>query len=287
MKHLKKYIFLLTIAATIFSCKKNVVEYDTTSVKDEAEFQLHYMVPVVSGTANNIYKVELNGVVIANNTAVLSTYNAIPSGAVGNFYTTKVGTNNIKLYRSVNLDLVYDQNVELTKGKQNIVVHDFDKPPVVFDAGYPFVPVVTDSTGKNSWVRFYNFLYETPGVPTTLKLQYQRQYVVAYATPTTPTVKSDWINVGGPVSFGEATGWELVDVNKIDLISSGTGRIDYRIRMIDAGGNDIGPLIVKSGAIYKEYADYWNAVIGRRYHHFFAGFRDAAPTSGVRQFTGL
>lgn len=287
MKHLKKYLFLFIIAATIFSCKKNVVEYDTTTVKDEAQFQLHYFVPLVSGTANNIYKVEINGELYANNTSPLSTYNAIPSGAVGLFYTTKVGVNNIKLYKGVGLELVYDQNVTLTKGKQNVFVHSFTQPPVVFDAGYPFVADVTDSTAKVAWVKFYNFLYETDGVPTTLKLQYQRQYVVAYATSTSPQVKSDWINVGAPVSFGEATGWEKIDVNKLDLISSGNGRVDYRIRMIGPDGSDLGPLMVKSGTLTKEYSDYWNAYIGRRYHHILSGFRNAAPNSAVRQFTAL
>lgn len=284
MKHLKKYLFLFAIAATIFSCKKNVVEYNTTPVGELAEFQLHYMVPVNSGSANNIYKVEINGEQYANNTSPLSTYNAIPSGSVGKFFTTKVGVNNIKLYRGPNLDLVYDQNVTLAKGKQNIFVHSFTQPPVVFDAGYPFTSVLTDSTAKVAWVKFYNFLYETEGVPTTLKLQYQRQYVINYDTHQ----MSDWINIGPPVSFGESTDWQQIDVNKSILNSSGYGRVDYRIRLIDANGADQGSLqVMNSSFNFVDYSDYWNAYIGRRYHHIFAGFRAAKPTSSVRQFTAL
>ena len=284
MKQLTKYLFLVSIVATIFSCKKNVVEYDTETVKDEAQFQLHYVVPVTSGTANNIYKVEINGEQYANNTNPLSTYNAIPSGAIGLFFTTKVGQNNIKLYKSTNLDLVYDQNVEMTKKKQNVFVYDFSKPPMVFDAGYPFNSPVTDSSGKFAWVKFYNFLYETAGVPTALKLQYQRQYVINNDTNET----SDWINVGPPVAFGQATGWELIDVNKTVVISSGNAYVDYRIRLIGADGSDQGPLrVMNSSGNFVEYADYWTAYVGRRYHHVLAGFRAAKPTSGVRQFTGL
>ena len=284
MKHFKKYLFFITLAATLFSCKKNVIEYDNIAVTGEAEFQLHYFVPVNSGTANNIYKVEINGVQYANNTSPLSTYNAIPSGGVGRFYATKPGQNNIKLYKSTNLDLVYDQNVEMTKGKQNVFVYDFNKPPIVFDAGYPFNSVVTDSTAKVAWVRFYNFLYETEGIPTTLKLQYQRQYTIDNVTKE----KSDWINVGKPVAFGEATDWEQVDVNKTEEISSGSGRVDYRIRMIGTDGSDQGPLqVLNASNKYVDYADWWNAFVGRRYMHVFSGMRAAKPTSGVRLFTAL
>ena len=284
MKHFKNILFLFTLAATLFSCKKNVIEYDTQAVTGEAEFQLHYFVPLNSGTANNIYKVEINGELYASATSPLSTYNAIPSGGVGRFYTTKVGQNNIKLYKSTDLELVYDQNVEMTKGKQNVFVHDFNKPPVVLDAGYPFNSIVTDSTAKVAWVRFYNFLYETDGVPTTLKLQYQRQYTIDYET----NQKSDWINVGEPAAFGESSGWAQVDVNKTVEISSSYSRVDYRIRLIGAGGSDQGPLeVMNARSNFVDYSDWWTAYVGRRYMHVFSGFRAAKPTSGVRQFTAL
>ena len=284
MKHLKNILLLFTLAATIFSCKKNVVEYDTEFVNGEAEFQLHYFVPLTSGTANNIYKVEINGKLYANETSPISTYNAIPSGAVGRFFTTKPGQNNIKLYKSTNLDLVYDQNIELTKGKQNIFVYDFNKPPIVLDAGYPFNGIVTDSTGTTAWVRFYNFLFETNGVPTSLKLQYQWQYTVDNET----NEKSDWMNVGEPAAFGESSGWAEVKINKTVEISSSYSRVDYRMRMIDAAGNDLGPLqVLNANNKYVDYSDWWTAYVGRRYMHVFSGFRAATPTSAVRQFTAL
>jgi len=95
-----KYISLVMMLILTASCDKNEVEYNTESISDMAEFQLHYFVPVTATTTNNIYKVVVNGDTIANKTAPLSTYNAIPNGSVGRFYTVKPGKVNIKLYMS-------------------------------------------------------------------------------------------------------------------------------------------------------------------------------------------
>lgn len=277
-------ILILAVALVASSCEKNVIEYDAHNVQQEAEFQLHYFVPVTSGSANNIYKVEINGEMYANSSSPLATYNAIPSGAVGRFYATRAGTNQIKLYRSEQLDLVYDQSCQLEKGKQNIFVYDFSKPPIVINSGYPFESVITDSTAKVAWVRFYNFLFEKEGEPTSLKLQYQRQYTLNYDDNT----KSDWINVGEPVAFGEATDWQQVDVNKSVELSSSYGRVDYRIRVIGADGSDQGDLqIANSSGKFVNYSDWWTAYVGRRYMHILSGIRTTKPTTAVRQFTAL
>lgn len=284
MKNLKNIIFLLTLVIFASSCKKHVIEYESTEISDLAEFQLHYFVPVAAGDTNNIYQVEINDQLYANKTSPLSTYNAIPSGAVGKFFTTKVGENNIKLYKGTTLNLTYNQNVTLTKGKQNVFVYDFNKPPIVFDNGFPYQSPTTDSTSKTGWIKFYNFLYEAVDVPTTMKLQYQWQYTVDIPN----NIKSDWLNLGKPVGFGEATGWEPVTINKTVPLSESYARIDYRIRMIDAAGNDAGSLVVLNGSNkLVDYSDYWNAYVGRRYHHVLSGIRTQKPTAAVRQFTAL
>ena len=284
MKSYKNLILLFTLAMVAFSCKKNVIEYNSTNLAGQAEFQLHYFVPVVTGAANNIYKVEINGQLYANSTSILSTYNAIPSGAVGRFFATKAGQNNIKLYRGQTMELVYDQNCELKTGKQNIFVYDFKKPPIVLDNEYPYKANITDSTGKSAWVKFMNFLFETDGVPTTSKLQYQRQYVLNNET----NQKSEWINVGKPVAFGEATEWQEVEVNKTIVISSAYARVDYRIRIIGANGEDQGDLqVLNSSSKYVPYADWWTTYVGRRYFHIMSGLRAAKPISAVRVFTAL
>ncbi|WP_270088711.1 hypothetical protein [Sphingobacterium sp. SYP-B4668] len=283
MKNLNKLLLILTCVLFSTACEKHVVEYKATLVDDEttAQFQIFYMVPLTTGTANNINKVELNGELLTNETTPLSTYNFIPSGAVGRFFTTKPGAVSLKLYRGAvnSLTLAYDQSFDLPAGKYNLVVHDFNKPPVIIKNETPYPKVTTEFTGTTAWVKFSNFLYETTGVPTSLKLQYQFQYIV----DNTTNQKSDWANLGPPVAFGEATGWEPVTVNKTVEISSGSARIDYRIRLIGADGSDQGSLKVRNSAGNMiDYADWWNANIGRIYLHTLAGFRAATPIASVR-----
>lgn len=285
MKKVRNILLLFTVLATAFSCKKHVVEYDTVPVGGEAEFQLHYVVPLNSGSANNIYKVEINGELYANTSGPLSVFNAIPSGSVGRFFVTKTGVNNIKLYQGNDLTLVYDKDVTLTAGKQNVFVYDFNQPPIVIDNGFPYQPVVTEKTGTLEWIKFYNFMFESEGVPTDMKLQYQYQYTVDRDAGT----KSDWLNVGNPVSFGEATGWEPIPViADTTIVTSGNARIDYRIHMIDAGGSDLGSLqILNSRGNYVDYSDWWTGYVGRRYHHILTGIRTGKPGVSIKLFTAL
>ncbi len=278
-------ISIIAFSLFAFSCEKHEIIYDADPISDVAEFQLHYVVPVTAVASNNIYQVEINDQLYANNSAPLYTYNAIPSGSVGRFYTTRGGENNIKLYMGLNEDqkLVYNQNCNLKKGKQNIFVYDFAEPPIIFDNGHPYQTNITEYTDSTAWIKFYNFLYEKESEPTNLKLQYQYQYTMNYETGK----KSDWLNIGKPVGFGETTGWQPVIVKKSVELSSGYARLDYRIKVIDANGKDVGNLQILSGNKYVDYSDYWNAYVGRRYHHILAGLRTASPTSSVRQFTAL
>ncbi len=293
MKIIKNILGAFVLLAA-FSCQKHVVEYDTTPIGSLAEFQLHYFVPVVAVDSNNIYKMEVNGFEYSNGTmsaagvynpsVLLSTYNAIPSGATARFYTATPGDNNIKLYASNKYKPVYNQSAQLKTGKQNVFVYDFNKPPMVFDNGFPYPKITTEKTGQSAWVKFYNFLYETATTPTTLKLQYQYQYTKDIVTKE----KSDWIDVGKPVSFGESTGWEHITVIKEVEISQGSARIDYRIRMIGADGSDQGSLKVNNASnAFVDYSDFWTATIGRCYHHVLSGLRTTAPRSAVRQFVAL
>lgn len=291
MKNLKALILLIAVVGFAASCKKHVIAFDAEPLaSDAAQVQIHYFAPVVAGAANNITRVDLNNKMIVDSTSTLGTYNAIPSGGVGRFFVTSSGNVNIKFYRGTSRApvLVYDQNATLQVGKQNVFVYDFTKPPIVIDNGFPYPSVITDSTAKSSWVRFYNFLFESGNTPTTLKLQYQYQYNMDPGVGRT-NQKSDWINLGSPVSFGEATGWIEVPVikNIIDKpIDAGTERIDYRIRVIGANGADLGPLQVRNGSgVMVDYSDWWNATIGRAIHHILAGYRAATPIASVRTFS--
>lgn len=279
-----KFIGLCLIAVSTVSCEEHEIEYMTTPVdKDMAEIQLHYFVPVTAIAANNIYKLEIGGQEYVNNgAAVVSTYNAVPSGSVGRFYATASGDVNIKLYKGTDLELVYDKNAKLTSGKQNVFVYDFNKDPIVFDNGYPYETNTTMDTDSTCWVKFYNFLYEKEGEYSTLKLQYQYQYTTRDGT------KSEWLNIGSPVAFGESTGWQPITVIKSVFNSSGYARIDYKIKVQDENGEYTQDLQVwNSNGKYVSYSDYWNGYIGRRYHHVLKGMRSAKPISSVSQFTAL
>jgi hypothetical protein len=211
-------------------------------------------------------------------------YNAVPGGAVGRFFTAEPGTVNIKMYQGpadTSLVLVYNQDVTLSASKQNVVIHDFAQAPVVFDNGYPYVGNLTEKTDSAAWIKFYNFLYETAGVPTTLRIQYQ------YIDVRTNLA----VNIGPPVSFGESTGWQSVPVIKkpTEIVAAGSRQVTFNMRVVDAAGTDLGKLSVRNTAgAYVDYSDYWTLYIGRRYHHMMAGFRAvASPNSSVKVFTAL
>jgi hypothetical protein len=279
-----KYLSLVLAVVLTVSCEKNVIEFDATPINDMAEFQLHYMVPVTAVAANNINRVEVNGQLFDSIKSPLSTYNAVPSGSVGKFYAVNPGNVNLKLYMTAKLapkgdSLVYDQSVTLTKGKQNIFVHAFDQVPVTFDNGFPYVARETVTTDSTAWVKFYNFLYDTIGVPTTKRIQYQ--YVDSRSGAR--------VNIGAPVTFGETTGWIPVTVVKSVVVSAGSRIITFRMQEVDASGTVIGDLqVMGTTGTYAAYTATATLFIGRRYHHTMAGFRAVkAPNSSVRVFTAL
>jgi len=266
------------------SCEKNEITYNATPLTNTAQFQLHYMNPLTSVAANYIYRIEVNDSLYTNRKAPLTPYNGAPAGAAGRFFTAEPGTVNIKMYQGpadTLLVMVYNQAVTLSADKQNVVIHDFAQPPVVFDNGYPYVGNITETTDSTAWVKFYNFLYETAGVPTTLRIQYQ------YLDSRTNLP----VNIGPPVSFGESTGWQPVTVVKktTEIIAAGSRQIYFNMRVVDAGGNDLGKLsVMNTAGAYVDYSDYWTLYIGSRYHHMMAGFRAVkSPNSSVKVFTAL
>jgi hypothetical protein len=152
---------------------------------------------------------------------------------------------------------------------------------VVFSNGYPYSRNTTTVTDSIAWVKFYNFLYETAGVTTPLRIQYQ------YLDSRTNLP----VNIGSPVYFGETTGWQSVTVVKLptQIVTEGTRTITFNMRIIDANGTDLGKLqIMNASGNYIDYTATATLGIGRRYHHIMAGFRAVkSPNSSVRSFTAL
>lgn len=268
-------VFLIVFAA---SCDEHEIEYDTKSIDGLAEFQLHYFVPVTATSSNYIYRIEINDELYANSESPLTTYNAVPKGSVGRFFTVDPGEVNIKLYKGTSEELVYDKTTSLNVGKQNVFIYDFDEDPIVFENGYPYTANITEDTDSTTYVKFYNFMFETDGEPTDLRLQYQ------YVDPVT----SELVDIGAPVYFGETTGWQPVKLIKTVNNSSGYARIYYRMKVVDADGTVLDDLqLFNSSSNYVSYSDYWTAYIGRRVHHVMAGFRSAQPRASVRLFYAL
>jgi len=287
MKNITKIGIFLVLAFLLTACEQHVVEYDTTEIDIEttALFQIHNVVPLPSGTAYNINRIELNGELLTNETLPLftpGTYSFVPYTTTGGkFFTTESGLVNLKLYQGAadNLTLVYDKDIELPAGKTSIIVHSFDEDPTLTEYG-EFPRITTENSGETMWVKFHNLLYETHGVPTDLRLQYQYQYTVDNDTGE----KSDWINVGNPVLFGESTDWEPVSVNKTIEISSGYGRVDYRLRIIGDDGSDQGNLKIQRSWGMIDYTDYWTGYIGRYAQHIFSRYRTNDNTYYARVY---
>ena len=281
-----KYLSILLVALLTASCEKHEIEYNT-EIADGAFVQIHYFVPLKAATANNIYKLEIGDNTYVNNSAaVISTYNGTPpaASATARWYNVTSDTSvPIKLYMGTGMELVYNNVIPaLKKGvKYNIFIHDFDKEPLVIEHGeYDYN--TTEDSDEACWIKFINLVYETgEGDPTNLSIQYQFQYTTDVEAGT----KSEWLDMGGPVAFGEDTGWIEMPVKKSIFNSSGYARIDYRA--LDAATGEILQYMNSSGKM-TNYSDYWNGYIGRRYMHIMAGTRTATTRAlAVSQWTAL
>ncbi|MDR0541159.1 MAG: hypothetical protein LBH19_02980 [Dysgonamonadaceae bacterium] len=312
MKKLKYTGMILMAALLVMSCDKHEIEFDARSASDVALVQIHNEIPVPSGTAYNFLKVELNGVdVTYGNKVTLSSWNTIPT-ALGRYYSTNTGEATIKLYQGTALNPVYEQKVTLKTGKQGVILYDYNKPPLIVEEPDNYIPDRPSyDTDTIEYVRFFNLMQEEPGVNSDLKLQYQYQYTLHplytladEASGTIPAgknvgdatgdaAKSDWINMGDPVAFGENTGWQLVPVKKTSYVTQGSARIDYRIKVTQGGvegasmtaGDNLLICYDRSSArTVNGYTDYWTGTVGRRYYHFFSGYRKVTPGVDIVQF---
>ena len=277
MKFFKYLTYSLALMLMVASCDKHEILYNTDPAA-EAEFQLHYFEPIDNVAANYIDSVFVNGVLYSsvNGSGQLVPYNGVPGGTTGRFFSIEPGNAEFVFYRKGNI--VYQQTTTLKAGKQNVIVHDLNKEPIVIDNGYPYQhvsgtpTVATWDTDSLETVMFINLLYEEAGKPYEGKLQYQWQH---------PKTK-EWNNLGEPVAFGEATDRAMVKVIKTTHNSSGSCRIDYRILTED--GNVL--QICKSNK-FIDYSDYWTGYIGRSYMHFYCGIRTKNNYSQVKQWTSL
>ena len=320
-KILKYTVMIFTATLFMMSCEKHEIGFDTVSNTNMAFVQLHNQLPVPVGTEYNFYKVELNGLDLSRNGGTppvnvpLNSWNSLPT-ALGRYYETATGQASIKLYQSTNHVLKYDQSVALQAGKQGLILYDFDKPPLSFMEVDNFIndraPYFTDTV---TFIRFFNLMQESAGVASNLKLQYQYQYLInplytetdalqgkipagykiGDAVPEANRVRSPWINLGGPVGFGEDTGFQIVPVKRVTWVSQGDARIDYRVVVAQGGVEGVTMtagdhlLICRDGrsaasVTASGFTDWWTGYVGRYAYHFFGGYRDDIPGMAIVQY---
>ncbi len=276
-----KYLALAVLSALMLaSCSDKEVDSDApwdVVTNNQAQVQIMYMAPVVSSVANYIYKIEMAGSTFVNkNAAVLTPYNGAPGGTTGLFYTVPAGSNNLKLY-GANETLIYDKNFTVEGGKKyQVYVCEQDKEPVVVEV--PTIPTqVTSNTAEYFAVRFYNFMWESTGVRSDRKVQLRIQN----------DETKEYVAVGDPVGFGEATEWLMPALHKTVYNSSGSQRINLDL-LIDDGRGNYEPLayINSRGREQSQFTDYWTEYIGRGYCWILYGIRtETTAPIAIRQWT--
>ena len=293
MTDMKKFRFsILALAALLMlvACKKHdqFSGYPMHEVPDDwAEIQLHYFEPVNNIAANYIDSVFLNNQLYSSSrgNGVLTPMNGVPGYGVGRFFGVQSGSVNIKLYRKD--ELIYDKNVNLAPGKQDVWVYRLDVEPIVTDNGYPYWSKTPPATSAG-WVSdsvanvmFVNMLFEDntdhPTVPATpypgkLKLQYQDKKL------------DQWVDVGDYVGFGETTGRCEVRVRKQDgVITAGSETITFRL-LTESG--DIMQYMAASGYMNWQYTR--DLALGRAYEYIIGGVRTGrSPSTSVVTWTSL
>ncbi len=242
-----------------------------------AEFQITYVEPLAVNANNAIDSVFVNGVLVGGSTgagqlAVNGTYPYGPSTATGTFFTTTPGLTNIKFYRKGNE--VYNTDVDLKVGKQEVFVYKLTERPIVLDNLYPYkynperATVQTFNTDSVARIRFYNFAFSgNANTPYPGKIQYQWCHDKSVGATGRGGADGNWHNIGEPVGFGEATTYEIIQVWKETFNSQGQEQLWFR--GIDEAGN----VVIAN--------DYWTTLIGVSIKHIYRGVKGGSPSAGI------
>ena len=326
-----KYLSIALVALGFASCEKHEIQYKTEPLAaDRAMVQIHYMVPMTANANKSIYKMEIDGVTIVNNNAALmANYGTAPGNC--KYYSVKNGDVNLKLFYGFwedrlpkeepdgkaefytddydKMEKVYDVTLSgLQAGKKyQVFVHSFDEAPVLISDQFNIFDSaseenMTQNTAEHHFMNFYNFMYETEGVPYEGAIQYQYKYVedweanTAYGKlskeeqATAWDGKSEWLNVGDPVEFGQSTGWIKMPIVKQYFNDAAYAKVEARIVKageFDADGNPVYLEIVNSKGVFGKYSATPTFYVGRHEMAIMSGFRAdkssaASPRAYVR-----
>ena len=279
MKNVKYILFSAIAACALLSCQKHGLSYAPEVAADNmAMFQITYVEPIAVNAANAIDSVFVNDRLVASSTGVgqltvNGTYPYGPSTATGKFFAAKPGNTNIKFYRKGNL--VYDKDVNLKEGRQELYVFKLDEDPIILDNLYPYkgnpdrATTATFDTDSIARIRFINFSFKGDAdTPNPTKIQYQwchDVYTVGKTSATKPDGK--WENIGDPIAFGEASDYQVIRVHKNIFNSSGSEYVWFR--GIDEDGN----VVIAN--------DWWTTYIGTSVKHIYRGVVGGSPKAGI------
>ena len=261
------------VAMVASSCEQDEPElgwYDADM--SQAFVQVYYMSLVANSSAENIKYITINGVEYTyNHQAMITPYNFAPSYIVGSAYATEPGRCTVKLETESGSEsagytrtVVYEGTTEeaLTAGEiHQVIVWDNENQsaPIVHKFGTPTVYNDYDETGNCTWAsaRFYNFMFDEPGVPTTARLYFDlREYSNGPIYASYPE---------GGLAFGEATDYFDTYLDPAQML--GASRYVYvrhDVRAVWPDGTE--EILLKN--------DYWTTYVGKSYHYFYYGSYD-------------
>lgn len=257
MKYIK-YITLLLVIGIFAACSDKEVTYPMEPVDESQKtfVQINYNVPLTNVVANRIYKIQLNDQVYENRgAALMNPYGQYPG--TSHFFMVDAGEIHVKLIDNKD-NVIYESSVQLNAGRyNNLFIFDFNKEPIVIDRTTIPTFAGADSTITKCNLKFYNFLYETNGVPSTDKIQ-----VVLKNTATGEYDQP----IGQPIGFGECSDWMNIEL-KWDRtkIISGEERKDLVLAVYDGQTGEYKGTMqyTKSNGSEAQFTDYWTMGAGR------------------------
>ena len=303
MKYIKYLVLALIVSFVASSCTQDKPDFNWKDADYSKAFvQVYYMSLVNSTSANNIKYITINGTEYSyDHQSMISPYNFAPSSIVGSAYSTTPGKCTIKLETEALVTqkneagevikdwtgeadstkyertIVYEgtTEVELKAGvvSQVIVwnndgsaphVHEFGTPPVYNDYT-PSDTSVVDTTGnvRLASARFYNYLWDEPGLPTEARLFFDVR------RKSNGEIVATYPSDGVGLAFGESTDYFTTELYKDQILgSSGYIYVRQDIRAVWPEGSKLYPE-GKETILLKN--DYWTTYMGRSYHYFYHG----------------
>lgn len=270
MKYLKYLVLSLLAVLTVSSCSQDEPELNWEDADTSQAFvQVYYMSLVPNNSAHYIKYVTINGVEFSyDHQAVITPYNFSPSYVVGSAYATTPGKCTIKLEtESGNADDGYTRTTvyegttveDLAPGViHQLIVWDNENQsaPIVHEFGTPTVYDSFDDTYNCTYAsaRFYNFMFDAPGVPTKARLYFDlREKSNGKIYASYPE---------GGLAFGEATDYFDTYLDPAQMLSASRYvQIRHDVRAVWPDGRE--EILLKN--------DYWTTYVGRSYHYFYHG----------------